>query len=164
MEMKAQIFSSTQKLALLVAAILLFGGVIFFLNRTQANSSTVATRDAKRINDLQLVQSELETYFNKCGYYPGGVHPGAICALWVNNNTWTGMSAALAGSKLGIANIPNDPTTGASYFFGANLGGKGYVLGATLEDPANPSLAQGVHGLVNNIDCSGSVYCIQISK
>jgi hypothetical protein len=157
-------FLLNHRTPVLTVAVLLFGGIVLFLHHTQATSPTVATRDAKRISDLQQVQSELENYFNKCGYYPGGIHPGAICALWVSNNTWTGMSAALTDSHLGISNIPNDPTLGTSYLFGTKLGGRGYTLGAVLEDPTNPSLAQSVHGTVNNIDCSGSMYCIHVSK
>ena len=71
------------------------------------------------------------------------------------------MGTALIGSKIGVASVPNDPTPNRSYFFRVNVGGKGYVLGAVLEDPGSTYLVQGAHGVVNGMDCSGSTYCIR---
>lgn len=185
--MKTQKFSLTHKLALLLAAILFVGGVVFFLHQTQANSdlpignsvaannaalapaalavsapTDVASRDAKRISDLKQVQSELEIYFAQCGFYPGAAHATPNCGKFVANNTWAGVSAALAGSNLSIANVPNDPTPGVNYFYVADAYGVGYVLGATLEDAANPALTQTVHGTVNGVNCDGPVYCVRL--
>jgi hypothetical protein len=157
-------FLLSHKISFVVSSLLLLGGIVLFLHHTQATSSTVATRDAKRISDLQQVQNQLEMYFNKCGYYPGGVYPGPICALWIYNSTWETMRAALVDSKLGVSSIPNDPSPGMSYFYGSEVGGKGYALGAALEDPTNPALAQGAHGLINSVECFGSMYCVHVSK
>jgi hypothetical protein len=74
-------FSLTHKIGSAAAAALVLGGVIFFLNRTQANSdlpvsisTDIASRDAQRIDDLQQVRKALEFYFYECGYYPGTAH------------------------------------------------------------------------------------------
>jgi hypothetical protein len=125
-------------------------------------ASDIAARDAQRISDLKKIQSELELYFYECTYYPGTPHARPPCGLYVANNTWAGLSAALTNSALRIANVPNDPTTGANYFYSATPGGTGYVIGAMLEDPSNPALAQSVHGVINKMNCDSPMYCIQL--
>jgi hypothetical protein len=160
--MKPQTFSSTHKFALLVATILFFGGVVFFLHHTQSSAPTdAASRDVQRISDLRQIQKELEVYFDKCGYYPG-VAAIPNCGKYAANNTWAGLSAALIGSPIRITSVPNDPTAGANYVYVAMHQGIGYVLGATLEDATNPVLTQSVHGLVNGVNCDSPMYCVQL--
>ena len=36
-------------------------------------------RDARRLSDLHEIQTSLELFYNKCGYYPGSLNAGA-CA------------------------------------------------------------------------------------
>lgn len=127
-------------------------------------------RDARRQSDLRSTQSALELYFNKCGYYPGPAAPGA-CAGYSANNTWSGMSAALTGSGIGITQIPNDPSsaggsvTARNYEYATDGTGTTYVLKATLEDTTNPALNDSLKtpppGVT--ITCSGSgQYCISL--
>ncbi len=120
-------------------------------------------RDARRISDLRQVQNGLELYFNKCGYYPGTVQAGATCVAYVGIavNDWAALTSSLKDSVIGIVNVPDDPTGGVHYFYGAAAGGTGYVLGATLENVSNPVLNQSVHGMVNGVNCASPVYCIQ---
>ena len=173
---------SDRKILLIMAAVLFFGGVVFFLHHTQANSdlptgnnTVVATsaspvsaptdaagRDAKRISDLKQVQSELEIYFDQCGFYPGVAHATPDCGKFVANNTWAGVSAALIGSNIHITSVPNDPTIGLNYIYVAMHQGIGYVLGAALEDTTNPALTQSVHGIVNGANCDSPMYCVQL--
>ena len=140
----------------------LVGGVIFLLPRTRANFDP-ATRDATRISDLQQVQKYLQTYFNRCGYYPGNVPPAppAPCPAWASPHGWPTMSIALTGfgNGLGVNSVPNDPLATRTYLYAAP-DGKSFVLGAMLEDSANPNLLQSVHGVVNDVDCEGSMYCL----
>jgi hypothetical protein len=124
--------------------------------------SGIDARDAQRISDLQQIRTALEYYFYECGYYPGTAHAKPPCGPYVANNTWTGLSAALINSPLRVTSVPNDPTAGASYVYSAAPGGVGYVIGATLEDLANPVLVQSVHGLINKVNCDSPMYCIQL--
>jgi len=160
-------FLVAHKFVFLAGGLCLLSGIGFFLHQPQVNSapipSDIASRDAKRITDLKQVQNELELYFYECGYYPGAVHATPPCGPYVANNTWDGVSAALIGSPaIGVANVPNDPTSGANYFYRAAPHGTGYVIGATLEDLANPVLTQSVHGIVYKTDCDSPAYCIQL--
>ncbi len=172
-------FLPNQKVFFLATSILLLGGIIFFLQQAQVNSastpSDIAGRDAKRISDLNQIQSALAAYFNKCGYYPGGANLTAPCSVpptiltcpTASNTCFVPGGAvynALVNSKVGISSVPNDPNSNANYLYGTNDADTGYVLGARLEDPTNPSLTQSVHGIVNGLNCSGSVYCVQVSK
>ena len=122
----------------------------------------IASRDTQRINDLKLVQSALQLYFNKCGYYPGPVNSGGACGLYVANNTWARLSAALIGSGLGVSSVPNDPIGVNTYFYSTNVAGSSYVLGAQLEDPNNSALTQSPKGSVYGIDCATrGRYCVR---
>ncbi len=121
-------------------------------------------RDARRIADLREVQTGLEVYFTKCDYYPGGVEPSALgCGPFTPVSGWADLVNSLLSSNLGIKQVPNDPreSLGKTYFYGASSNGSGYVLGATLEDPNNQSLAHDVDGLVNGVNCDDPVYCIE---
>lgn len=174
-----QRFLPNQKILFLATSILLLGGIVFFLQQAQVKSastpSDIAGRDAKRISDLNQIQSALTIYFNKCGYYPGSVNPAALCAVpptiltcaTAGNTCFVPGGVvynAIMNSKLGIASVPNDPNSNANYLYGTNDADTGYVLGATLEDPTNLSLTQSVHGAVDGLNCSDSVYCVQVSK
>ena len=117
-------------------------------------------RDARRIADLRQVQTGLELYFGKCGFYPGTATctgSGAVPA-----GGWVGLQTALTSAGIGISNIPDDPNSSLNYFYGVNGAGNGYTLGATLEDPANPALNNSVKGFSNGVNCGGVVYCIQL--
>ncbi len=119
-------------------------------------------RDSRRISDLRQVQNGLELYFNKCGYYPGTAQASSPCGSFSAISTWENLASSLVGSNLGISNVPDDPTAGSHYFYGATAGGASYVLGARLEDAGNSGLAQDVDGTVNGVECNDPVYCAQL--
>ncbi len=120
-------------------------------------------RDTKRIADLRQVQNSLELYYSKCGYYPGGAQAAnATCVSFSQITTWDALSTALtSNNSIGVSRIPNDPSSGKTYFYGTDNIGSSYVIGATLEDTNNPALRNSVTGTTYNIPCGGSVYCIE---
>lgn len=113
-----------------------------------------AGRDARRVADLRTIQNALELYFNRCNFYPGG----ASCSSAGSSSGFTGMAAALTGSSLGIASVPNDPLGGRSYAYFLLGGGQEYVLGAVLEDASNRALQDGLHGGF----CQDAYYCVGV--
>ena len=133
--------------------------VIVFFSRANA-----ATRDAKRVSDLSQTQQALEFYYKKCGYYPGAIQAQDVCALWIYTGTWSGMKTALVSSRIGVADIPNDPLPDKNYFYSVGRNGQDYVIGAQLEEDAGQYFTRSAHGILNGIDCNDSVYCVRVSK
>ena len=120
-------------------------------------------RDARRLSDLRQVQTGLELYFNKCGYYPGTEQSGT-CGPRQDIATWDALNSSLTGSNIGInQNIPKDPSAGRIYDYRSD--GVTYVLRADLEDTGNQSLQGDVDGTVLGLDCGETTapyYCIQL--
>lgn len=99
-------------------------------------------RDTKRIADIKQMQTAMELYYSKCGWYPGGA-TGGTCNT-TNPTTWTELSTTLTdGAKLGISRIPNDPVVGEKYYYAVRTDRQSYVLAGILENPKDPSLAGG---------------------
>lgn len=121
-------------------------------------------RDARRLSDLRQVQTGLELYFNKCGYYPGTAQSGASCSARSDITTWDALNDALKGSSIGVnQDIPNDPSSGRTYDYRSD--GVTYVLRADLEDTGNQSLQGDVDGNVLGLDCGETTapyYCLQL--
>ncbi len=128
-------------------------------------------RDARRISDLRNVQTGLELYFSKCGFYPGDPESGTSCIGRTDGTggvpfgDWSILKTALTGSSIGVNSIPSDPGP-AGYQYSSD--GNGYVLAATLDDPSNPALNDDVDGSVFGVDCGSFIstteetaYCIQ---
>jgi general secretion pathway protein G len=111
-------------------------------------------RDARRQSDLRGAQNALELYYNKCGHYPGG----AACEA-ASGEEWKSMVDAVVGAGIGINKLPNDPSSGKSYFYGTD--GPSYVIGAELEDASNPVLNDDLNGTKFGVDCDNPVYCIE---
>jgi prepilin-type N-terminal cleavage/methylation domain-containing protein len=95
-----------------------------------------AGRDARRISDLGEVQTGLELYYSKCGYYPGAAE-SAACGAYSETSAWGPLTTALKGSGIGVGTIPNDPSAGKTYYYDSCSGGSSYVLGAQLENVNN---------------------------
>jgi hypothetical protein len=125
--------------------------------------TAIASRDAQRVSDLAQLQADIQLYYNKCGYFPGVAQPGSVCGPFAANNSYFRLSAALAGSGLGIANMPNDPSPGRNYFYSTNAAGSSYTLGAQLEDVSNSLLQQSLDASSNGLNCrrSTGVYCVK---
>jgi len=151
------------ELLIVVAIIAVLSSIVLIgLGPTQR-----AGRDARRIADLRQVQTALELYFNKCGYYPGQPQPVSPCGPFTAITTWQDLVFSLRGSNVGVNQVPNDPTSGRTYSYGTDLSGSSYILGSSLEDQNSSALVDDIDGFVNGVDCTGTggtdtVYCIQL--
>ena len=155
------------EILIVVAIIAILASVVLIgLGPTQQSG-----RDARRISDLREIQTGLELYYSKCGFYPGA----ANCAGGWVAATFGQMSAALTGSGIGVAVVPNDPTNGATYYYAAAAGdgtvvaGSTYVLSATLENSNNSvfsGASYGGAGLTNpkggGATCAAPNYCVTL--
>ena len=111
-------------------------------------------RDARRQSDLRGAQNALELYYGKCGHYPGGSNCEAA-----SSEGWKEMTSSVVGASIGINKLPNDPSSGESYFYGTD--GSSYVIGAKLEDAGNPVLNDDLDKTEFEVDCEDPVYCIE---
>lgn len=107
-------------------------------------------RDARRIADLNQVQNALELYYTKFQRYPQA-------------NAWADLVTRLTSAQIGVSAIPNDPLapSRANYLYGTSADFQNYVLGAGLEDPANPALRDAPQGTIYGINCGSQIYCVQ---
>lgn len=143
---------------LIVVAIIaiLMGSVLIGFPQAQKQG-----RDARRLSDLHQVQVGLQLYYAKCGYYPGSAQAGSSCGSFSQLSSWSNMANAIIGSNIGVKQIPNDPSSGKTYFYGTDANGSGYVIGAAFEDQNNPVLQNSAKGDTLGINCNDNVYCIQ---
>ncbi|MEK9154855.1 MAG: type II secretion system protein [Patescibacteria group bacterium] len=128
MKLKNSVKGFTLIEMLIVIAII---GVLASVSLVALGSARSSARDARRISDIASVQSALELYYTKCGFYPGGVN----CAAG-NPTTWGALQTSLVGAAagLGINSIPNDPISSKTYYYGvAQASGQNYIAGTQLE-------------------------------
>lgn len=150
-------FTLIEILVVVAIIAILTGSVLVGLGPAQRQG-----RDARRIGDLRQVQNALELYFAKCGYYPGGAQAGACGAYASIGNDWAALQGALTGSVIGVNSVPNDPSSGKRYIYGADGTGTSYLLEATLEDTNNPVLQQSYKTNENGVDCAtAGHYCVK---
>ena len=102
-------------------------------------------RDARRISDLRNIQTGLELYYNKNGFYP------SASGDWV------------AALKTVVPNIPRDPNN-TTYFYGTDNGATSYVVGAKLEEPETPAFNDAPPSPLYGVNCgkTTSIYCVQL--
>ncbi len=154
------------EILIVVAIIAILASVVLIgLGPTQQ-----AGRDSRRLSDLRQVQNGLELYFNKCGYYPGSPVGGSCAGTpWNQTADWATMSGALTGSNVGVSSVPNDPSSGRTYYYGTTANGTSYVVAATLEQGTNSIFntytapntnGYTVNGLNNG--CNAPNYCITL--
>jgi general secretion pathway protein G len=77
-------------------------------------------RDARRVSDLREIQTGLELYYNKIGSYPAVT-------------SWDDLTLALTGADIGVTQVPNDPSSGGTYYYQSFNSAAAYVVGAKLE-------------------------------
>lgn len=130
---------------------LIFGGLI--------SSSRSKARDAKRIADVANLQSVMELYYTKYGFYPEA------------QSNWDAFTSILISEEtgIGISKIPKDPldnksTTNRTYMYGRGEEGQDYVLGARMETK-DQSLDNDIDGTNFGVDCGQEVgdmvYCVK---
>lgn len=150
---------------LIVVAII---GILASIALVGLGGTRSKARDAKRIAEVRQIQSALELYFNRCGWYPGPADCGATPPLLTTADDlaeWQGMAAILNDPDIGVTNVPDTDPSGGFYFYGSPAGGLSYVLGATLEGD-NQSLREDVDGDINGVSCGAAdntdrAYCVQ---
>jgi len=143
------------EILIVVAIIAILASVVLIgLGPTQQSG-----RDAKRLSDLRETQTGLELFYAKCGYYPGSASAGACTGSGAVND-WADMTSALTGASIGVTQVPNDPTTGATYYYSQEQNGSSYVIGAKLENK-NGSAFQGYPTVWPNSIPSQMTSCLQ---
>lgn len=152
------------EILIVVAIIAILASVVLVgLGPTQQSG-----RDARRLSDLRQIQTGLELYFNKCGYYPGSA-ASAGCGAFAAAS-FSGVTTALKGSGIGISSVPHDPTSGASYYYKTGNNGSTYILAAKLENLGNsafanytaPDLTPYTDGGDTISSCAAPFYCITL--
>ncbi len=131
---------------------LIFGGLI--------SSSRAKARDAKRISDIANLQSVMELYYNKYGYYPEGTINGSDITAWT---AFTDILIS-ANTGIGISKLPKDPlnSSGRSYIYVRSSDQQDYVLGAKLESKDQLSSDNSIIGTVYGISCgTDMIYCVK---
>lgn len=177
MEQKNNLFSETRyplrstrfgftliEILIVVAIIAILASVVLIgLGPTQQSG-----RDAKRLSDLREVQTGLELFYAKCGFYPGSYSGGACVNQPTTGSGWTDLTAALTSAPIGVTQVPNDPSGGtATYYYSQEGNGSSYVLGAMMENSAGsafqgynyPSSGPFPGGLTN---CVAPYYCLSL--
>ena len=133
--------------------------------------ATQKGRDARRIADLRNVQTGLELYFSKCGYYPGGIEAGDTCSGYTSITSWNDLIDSLKGSNIGVSNAPKDPSypddPDNGYVYKADTFGETYILRAKLDEAGSSALRDDIDENTFGIDCGETTggpyyYCIQL--
>lgn len=114
-----------------------------------------SARDTRRIGDLRNSQNFLELYFNKCGRYPGDASCGSG-----NPGSWSALISVMQSANI-TTQFPKE-ISGKKYFYGVNVDGLSYTLGAELERD-NSVLKDDIDSTSNGVDCNDPIYCISSS-
>ena len=114
--------------------------------------------DARRLADLQKVQSYLEIYYTKNRAYPN------VSATTASG--WISLQNELVSADVGVTAIPNDPlsASGNTYYYGVdNSDFQSYVLGARFSTSDHSWLSEQTEtdGTVFGIDCGDPVFCVR---
>jgi len=129
---------------------LIFGGLI--------SSSRAKARDAKRISDMANLQSVMELYYNKYGYYPVGK-----ITEYTSSADWGNFTAILTDpmTGVGISKLPKDPVATKSYMYSRSDDQQDYVLGAKLENK-DQTMENSIEGSIYGISCgTDMLYCVK---
>ena len=107
-------------------------------------------RDARRLSDLYQIQTALGLYNNKCGGFPGAGNAACGAALpgaavypagsGAKSTIYGSVASALLGAGVGVNSMPQDPTTGQSYYYSVASNAAlntTYVVSAKMENSNN---------------------------
>lgn len=147
---------------LIVIAIMLILASVGFSNFI---FSLKKSHDAKRKTDLSTIARGLESFANDWGDYPGDDAAGKMVACDYNNSSLAACDfgdamaaffpptaqAANRALVTYIAEIPDDPVSGQTYYYDKTS--TGYNLYAALENTADPSYAE-VGILCGDVNCN----------
>lgn len=127
-------------------------GLLSSIVLTSVNSARKKGRDARRIADIRQIQTALEFYYDKYGYYPGSGECGASTpnSGWSNSMECLSSGRWLRDSASNLAEfLPSDPIDplnqnnwprGAYYYFSLGYGGpkQWYMIVYALENYPYP--------------------------
>ena len=104
-------------------------GILSSVVLASLNSARQKGRDARRISDLKQLQLALELYYDASS----SVYPTQTTAVAVSETSLGGLTPDY------ISTLPDDPSSGADYYYISATGGTSYCLAANLEGtpPAN---------------------------
>lgn len=120
------------------------------------NSARIKARDAKRIADINQIQTALNLFFDSYSMYPQVSGAGTWQDVWgrLQNCLQTGINCGFtpSGYVSAMSNVPQDPSGGtATYYYYHCSSGASYRLLSILESGNNPALS-------SSIDFDGNFY------
>lgn len=137
------------EMLIVIAIIAILSAIVL----TSVSGFQASARDTARVGNLKNIQSYLELFYNKCGYYPGYQGGNSTCNATLQQ--WSDLSSLM--STVGVTNqLPKDPSAGRSFCYGVNPNdGNSYILGTVLESSnsvlndngAGPSSTGGITSL-----------------
>jgi prepilin-type N-terminal cleavage/methylation domain-containing protein len=160
------------EILIVVAIIAILASVVLVgLGPTQQSG-----RDARRLSDLREVQTGLELYYGKCGYYPGasaasGCPTSWTAATYAGLYGTNGQDGVLGMSGIGVSSVPTDPSANGKYYYATDANGDSYILEAKLENLNNSAFtnyqAPGTSNYtagdtLNSCDKTKGYYCITL--
>ena len=115
------------EMLVVVAVISILSG----LTLTGIGGFTSRARDTRRIGDVRNIQNYVETYFSRCGHYPGDgtCDPAAAPSNWADFQDIIDDAVSLK--------VPQDPVANRTYFYGHEPTRLQYIIGAQLENDHN---------------------------
>lgn len=111
-------------------------GILLALSVFGLEGARLASRDAKRKSDLELIRSGLEIYKADCDSYPATLSQGGTLV-------GSGSNDSCSKDNTYITLAPSDPLTTSQYVYKAisvNGSDTKYTLCATLEQPPSPAM------------------------
>jgi general secretion pathway protein G len=110
-------------------------GILLALSVFGLQGARLASRDAKRKSDLELIRSGLEIYKADCDTYPATLLQGGTLI-------GSGLNTSCSANNTYITLVPSDPLTTSQYSYTASSSNTKYTLCATLEQaPSNPDIS-----------------------
>ena len=137
------------ELLVVIAIIGLLSSVVL----SSLNSARQKSRDARRLSDIQQLQTALELIFDDTS---PPEYPDALTSL-------------VSGGY--IPAVPTDPRTGSAYYYDNLTSADGtcaiasgvctnYVLGSNLENSSHGALSADIDGTKGAVTCTDPVYCV----
>ncbi len=135
-------------------------GILSSVVLASLNSARVKARDARRMSDLEQLQTALELYYSTNGHFPNDGVSGTYAGCWQGTGNWIPDGANYAWSSGYIGKQPQDPADiccwpegncgsagqPGTYEYWSN--GSKYLIAARLEDTSSRNRAE-VTGVID---------------
>ncbi len=123
-------------------------GLLSTISVIALNEARKKSRDAKRVGDMQQLQTSLELYFNDNSRYPaatGSITLGSDNALILCDAGFVANISSCPQNKIYMSLVPSNPTPGGTdYLYSTDAQGTTYSVGYTLEE-ATGGIPAGAH-------------------